>query len=327
MHNCGHCGMHEDVVHEKCRMKNVKQMDIVPGMKAGNLVNEFENSGVFGAGRIAKAVNIAESMVKDKDCKVFLGLAGAMVPGGMKNIIIDMLESGMIDVLVTTGANLTHDLIEALGHNHLQGSADADDAELNKDHIDRIYDSFMPNLVYETMEDFFAEHFDELAKETAIKDFLWKLGSLVPNEKKSILRTCFEKKIPVFCPAISDSGIGLMIWGNLAKGKKCGVNAFEDLKEMLDIAWTAKKTGVFYIGGGVPKNYIQQAMQFSPNAAEYGIQITMDRPEPGGSSGAELKEGISWGKMNKDAMFVNVICDATIAVPLIYAALKDRLGK
>jgi len=118
-----------------------------------------------------------------------------------------------------------------------------------------------------------------------------------------------------------------MIWGNLAKGKKCGVNAFEDLKEMLDIAWTAKKTGVFYIGGGVPKNYIQQAMQFSPNAAEYGIQITMDRPEPGGSSGAELKEGISWGKMNKDAMFVNVICDATIAVPLIYAALKDRLGK
>ena len=91
-----------------------------------------------------------------------------------------------------------------------------------------------------------------------------------------------------------------MIWNHLAKGENVEVKAFEDLKDILKIAWDSKKAGVIYLGGGVPKNYIQQAMQFSPNSASYGIQITMDRPESGGSSGAELREGISWGKMSKE---------------------------
>jgi deoxyhypusine synthase len=177
----------------------------------------------------------------------------------------------------------------------------------------------MKNEVYEGMEDFFNKHFDELKDTTNISEFLSKLGSLTPNN--SILRTCYDKNVPIFCPGIADSGIGLMIWGHLAKGKQTNINAFDDLKEILDIAWTCKKSGIFYIGGGVPKNYIQQAMQFSPKSASYGIQITMDRPEPGGSSGAELREGISWGKMNSEGEFVDVICDATIALPLIVAGL------
>ena len=99
-----------------------------------------------------------------------------------------------------------------------------------------------------------------------------------------------------------------------------------DLKEIMDISWTSKKAGVIYFGGGVPKNYIQQAMQLCPKSASYGVQVTMDRPEPGGSSGAELREGISWGKMNPKAKFVDLICDATIAMPVIYAALKERIN-
>ena len=152
---------------------------------------------------------------------------------------------------------------------------------------------------------------------------MWKIGELTPN--KSILKSCFDKKIPIFCPAISDSGIGLMVWGQLAKGRKIETNAFEDLKEIMDIAWTAKKAGVIYLGGGVPKNYIQQSMQLAPKSAEYGVQITMDRPEPGGSSGAELREGISWGKMNPKGNFVDVICDVTIALPIVFAAVKERV--
>ena len=309
-------------------MEKVKQMDIVKGMKVGDLVREMSNAGVFGAGRIAKSARIFEEMVKDKDCKVFLGVAGAMVPGGMKNIIIDMLESGHVDVFVTTGANLTHDLVEALGYSHFKGSANVSDAELHKKNIDRIYESYMPNEVYGKMEDFFREIFDELAKEKSIKDFLWKLGEKLKAKNKkgnrSILVSCYEKKIPLFCPALSDSGIGLMMWGNLAKGKSCQTGAFDDLKDMLSLAWDAKKAGVIYIGGGVPKNYIQQAMQFSKGAT-YGIQITTDRPESGGSSGAELREGISWGNMKEKGMFVEVICDATIALPLIYGAVKDKI--
>ena len=116
-----------------------------------------------------------------------------------------------------------------------------------------------------------------------------------------------------------------MIWGNLEKGKKIRVDAFDDMKEILRIAWDCKRAGVFYLGGGFPKNYIQQALQFSPKGASYGIQITMDRPEHGGSSGAELREGKSWGKLSKDAYFVDVICDVTISLPLIYAAVLQRL--
>jgi len=302
-------------------MKVVKQIDIKSEMKVKNLIKEMSESGVMGAGRIAKSADILKTMKKDKDCKVFFGLAGAMVPGGMKNIIIDMLKNGYIDVFVTTGANLTHDLIEAVGFNHYQGSSQADDKKLHKKGIDRIYDTFMPNKVYEKLEKFFNQHFDGLKDETNIKEFLWKIGKLI--KKESILKTCYEKKIPIFCPGIADSGIGLMMWGQLGKGKDIQLKAFEDLKDIMDISWTSKKSGIIYIGGGVPKNYIQQAMQVTKGAI-YGIQITTDRPESGGSSGAELKEGISWGKMNEKGKYVNVICDATIALPLIYAAVRGE---
>jgi deoxyhypusine synthase len=237
-----------------------------------------------------------------------------------------MLENGWINVFVTTGANLTHDLVEALGYRHYQGSKDVDDKALHKQNIDRIYEAYMPNEVYEKLESFCNGVFDNITNAEGvsnlnIKEFLWEFGRRVP--KGSILRVCADKQIPIFCPALSDSGIGLQVW-NYIQRKKLPVDAFEDLKEILDIAWTSKRAGVFYIGGGVPKNYIQQAMQFS-KAAAYGIQVTTDRPEPGGSSGAELRESISWGKLSEDAEYVDVLCDATIALPIIHAALKERL--
>ncbi|MBI4150046.1 deoxyhypusine synthase family protein [Candidatus Woesearchaeota archaeon] len=312
--------------HGRPSLKQVKQITIAGKMSVNELIAEMGQTGVMGSGRLGKAVDILETMRKDKDCTIFFGFAGAMVPGGMKNIIIDMLKHHVVDVLVTTGASLTHDFAEALGHAHYQGRADADDAALNKQHLDRMYDSYMPNEVYGGMEDFLHMHYDLLfGEEINITEFLRRLGSIMPTDHPSIIRACYEEKIPLFCPALADSGIGLMIWGQLAKGKKVKILAFDDLREILDIAWECKKAGVFYIGGGVPKNYIQQAMQFSPKAAEYGVQVTTDRPEYGGSSGAELREGVSWGKMNPSGNYVDVSCDATIALPLIYAALKERL--
>jgi len=237
----------------------------------------------------------------------------------MRNIIIEMLKNNYVDVFVTTGANLTHDLIEALGEKHYQGTENIDDRELNEQGIDRIYNVFMKNRVYEKLEDFFEKNWLEISKTSNIKEFLWKLGSLVGED--SILGICYKKKIPLFCPAIADSGIGLMVWGRKVQGKQINIDAFEDMKEIIDIAWTAKKRGVVYIGGGVPKNFIQQSLQFS-KGADYGIQITTDRAESGGSSGAPLREGISWGKMKKEGKYVNVFCDAVIALPLIYAFVK-----
>ena len=304
-------------------MKEIKPIRVEKGMKVSELVESMREAG-FGAKKIAEASRIMAEMFRDEGCKVFLGVAGAMVPAGMKHIILDMLD--YTDVFVTTGANLTHDLIESLGEKHYHGDELASDLELNREGIDRMYNVFMKNSVYEGLEEFFKGNFRELAKCSNIKNFLWKLGELIPgNSGESILKKCYEKKIPIFCPGIADSGIGLMMWGrifeNLEKNKT-NIDVFEDMNEIIDISWTAKKTGVAYIGGGLPKNFIQQALQFS-KGADYGIQITTDRPESGGSSGAPLREGISWGKMNPKARFVDVFCDATIALPLILGAVKS----
>lgn len=304
-------------------MKEIRHIKIKKWMKVGELVEGFSNLG-FVAREVANASEIFKRMIKDKDCTKFFGLAGAMVPAGMKEIIIDMLRNKAIDVLVTTGANLTHDLIESLGHKHYQGSGKVDDRELHKKKIDRIYDVYMSDVVYQDLERCFIKIFDKLPKECSIKEFIWEVGKNVPSAD-SILKTCYKLKIPIFCPALSDSGIGLMVWGRLAAGKKIRVDAFDDLKEMMRSAWDAKKSGVFYVGGGVPKNFIQQAMQFSPKGADYGIQITTDIPYFGGSSGAELREGISWGKLSERAVCADVRCDATIALPLIWAAVKEKL--
>lgn len=299
-------------------MEPVKQIKVRKGMKVSELLDEMKETA-FNARKIGEAAEILAEMTQDKECKLFLGLAGAMIPGGMKGIILDLLEH--TSVFVSTGANLTHDLIEALGYRHYQGDEKADDSELNKKGVDRIYDVFMENRVYEGLEKFFDKNWAEFEKCRTIKEFLWKIGELVDAKSENcILKKCYEKKIPIFCPAIADSGIGLMVWGKKAAGKKIFIDAFEDMKEIIDISWKTKKKGVFYIGGGVPKNFIQQSMQFSTPAA-YGIQISTDKEEFGGSSGAKLKEGISWGKMHKKGKFVSIVCDATIALPLIVSKI------
>ncbi|HLC56473.1 MAG TPA: deoxyhypusine synthase family protein [Candidatus Nanoarchaeia archaeon] len=299
----------------------IKQFKGKKGLKVDELLYQYKDLG-HQAKKLGEAADIIVEMIKDKECKVFLGLAGALVPGGMRLILKDMIERGWIDVFVTTGANMTHDLAEDLGHKHIYVDEKSDDKELNKKGLDRMYNTAMPNKVYEDIEDLFVKNWDEIEKCKDVKEFLWTIGKITPGD--GILKTCYKKKIPIFCPAISDSGIGLMVWGRIVDNKKINVNAFEDLKEILDIAWTAKKTGVIYLGGGTPKNYIQQAMQFSKGAS-YGVQITMDSAEWGGSSGAPLKEGISWGKLKYKANYVDVKCDVTIALPLIYSALIDRI--
>ena len=293
-------------------------------MKVSELVDEMKGAG-FGARKIGKASEVLKKMFQDKDCKVFLGLAGAMVPGGMKQIIIDLVKEDRINVLVTTGANLTHDLIEALGDSHFHCDT-WDDEKFNEKDYDRIYNVLMKNQVYEKLENFFQKNWEEIKKAKNIKELIETLGSLLPENSNSILRVCYDKKIPIFCPSLADSGIGLMIWGRKASGKEISIDAFDDMKDIIDVSWTSKKTGVIYLGGGVPKNFIQQSLQFS-KGADYGIQITTDPVSPGGSSGAPLEEGKSWGKLKKDAEYVDVFCDVTIAFPLIYAAAKSEIEK
>ena len=297
-------------------MEEVKSIKVSKEMNVSQLVEQMSKTG-FGARKIGLASEIATKMFEDKECKVFLGVAGAMVPAGMKQIFIDLVDKGFVDIFVTTGANLTHDLIEALGNSHYHCDS-WNDEKFNEKGYDRIYNVLMKNGVYEDLENFFVGNWESFQGIKKIKDFLFKIGELLPENSNSILRKCYDKKIPIYCPGISDSGIGLMVWGRLTSGKKIDVGAFDDMEDIIDFSWTSKKKGVIYVGGGLPKNFIQQSLQFS-TAANYGIQITTDKASSGGSSGAPLEEGKSWGKMEKDATYVDVPCDATIALPLIFS--------
>jgi len=297
-------------------MNEIKPIKLKQDIKVTELVEQMKNAG-FGARKIGIASDIAKKMFSEKNCTVFMGLAGAMVPAGMKQIIIDLIDNKNIDILVTTGANLTHDLIEALGDKHYQCNT-WNDEELHQKGYDRIYNVLMKNEVYEKLENFFEQNWEQLNKSKNIKELIETIGNLLPENSNSVLKTCSKNKIPIYCPALTDSGIGLMIWGRIASGKKISIDAFEDMKEIIDTAWTSEKKGIIYIGGGTPKNFIQQSLQFS-SGANYGIQITTDSAEGGGSSGAPLEEGKSWGKLKTNAEFVDVKCDATIALPLIFS--------
>ncbi len=301
-------------------LRKVNQYEITENTDIIELINSLKETG-FNAKRLALACEIYNEMINIEDCVKFFGLAGALVPAGLQRNIYDFIKEGFIDILVTTGATLTHDLAEALGFHHLQGNIELnelDDKGLHKEEINRIYDVFMPNKVYEGIEEFVSKlKIPDI--QMSISSFLKFLGNQLPRNSCSILRVCYDKDIPIFCPAFTDSGLAMQLGFH---HQKLNLNHFADMLEMVNLAWEAKTAGICIVGGGVPKNFIMQALQFCPNSATYAIQITMDRPESGGLSGATLREAISWGKINEKAKYSTVISDATIALPLIFWFLK-----
>jgi len=307
----------------KKKMKKVHQFRIDEKDDIVDLISSLKDTG-FNAKRLAVACEIYKKMIQDKDCVKFFGLAGALVPAGMQKVIHDFIEEGFVDVLVTTGASLTHDIAEILGYHHLQGELSAievDDSKLHNQELNRIYDVFLPNKVYEGIEDFVSKL--EISDENMpVSSFLKFLGNKLPENESSILKICAEKNVPIFCPAFTDSGLALQLGFH---HQNLNLNHFKDMLKMVDLAWGTKRAGVCIVGGGVPKNFIMQSLQFCPNSAQYAIQITMDRPEQGGLSGATLSEAISWGKVSEEAELSTVISDATIALPLIlWYLLKSK---
>ena len=301
-------------------MEEVNQFKIEENDDIVKLMSSLKSTG-FNAKRLAIACDIYKQMIRDKDCVKFFGLAGALVPAGMQKIIHDFIEEGYIDILVTTGASLTHDIAETLGFHHLQGNlkvTEMSDSELHNQDLNRIYDVFLPNKVYEGIEGFVSK-LEIPDPNMPVSSFLKFLGDKLPKNDNSILKICSEKNIPIFCPAFTDSGLALQLGFH---HQNLNFNHFMDMLKMVDLAWDAKKAGVCIVGGGVPKNFIMQSLQFCPNSALYAIQITMDRPEQGGLSGATLTEAVSWGKVNEKAKYSTVIADATIALPLILWYLK-----
>ncbi|MCD5410010.1 MAG: deoxyhypusine synthase [Methanocellales archaeon] len=303
--------------------KPIKQIRLESDMTINQLIEEMRGAA-FGAGRLAEAVDIYEAMLRDDGTK-FFGFAGAMVPAGMRQIVVDLIKDQQIDVLVTTGANIVHDLIEAFGGRHYKGTEQVDDLELGRRQINRIFDVFIPERHFTVFEDRLLDIFADIDRECmGIRELLTEIGMRV-KDPNSIISMATEKNVPIFCPAIADSAIGLQAW-LYTQTKKLDVDTFKDMREFMDICYNAKKTGAMFVGGGVPKNFILQSMLVTPRAGfDYAIQLTIDRAETGGLSGATLDEAKSWGKVGEDAHTVTVYADATIALPIIIAAVKERL--
>ena len=311
----------------------VKHIKINGTLTVDQLMQQFKNSGSFGAGRLAVACDIYEKMVRDKECTIFLALSGAVVPAGMRTLVTDLIRSRLVDVIVSTGASMVHDAIEALNGHNYKGSWIVDDHELYKYHIFRIYDVFVPEEDYVRLDYELAEMYREVAAEKrgeslSSNEFAWELGKRL-RDPNSILRAAYEEEVPIFIPAVRDSEFGFIHWLHASqKNQKdtLQVDAFKDVPLICEICGKSPKNGMIVIGGGVPRNTVQSAALASKKALDYAIVITMDRPETGGLSGATLAETISWGKVKSEADKVMVIGDALMIFPIIVASVVERLG-
>jgi len=308
-------------------------MRLKPKMTVNQLIEQFENSGSFGAGRLAAACDVYERMIRDEQCTIFLALAGAMVPAGLRATIADLIRKRMIDALVSTGANMVHDLIEALGGHHYKGHWFVDDFLLYRYHIYRIYDIFVPEEDFVKADETLIETFDEIAnhseKDTySTNELMREIGSRL-KDPESIVRAAYEANVPVFLPAMRDSEFAYIhrVHSHHSEGRELTVDAFREVPEMLTIMERSPHIGMIVIGGGVPRNSVQHAALMTGKGLDYAVIITTDRPESGGLSGSTLEETISWGKVKRKADKTMVVSDALIAFPLIVAAVLERLGE
>ncbi|MGB9676686.1 MAG: deoxyhypusine synthase [Candidatus Bathyarchaeales archaeon] len=312
----------------------VKHIKINGKLTVDQLIQQFKNAGSFGAGRLATACDIYERMLRDKECTIFLSLAGAVVPAGMRTLIADITRKRLVDVIVSTGANMVHDAIEALGGHHYKGHWAVDDWLLYKYHIYRIYDVFVPEEDFSRLDYRVAEIYEEIAAERkgeslSSREFAWELGKRL-NDPNSILRAAYEANVPIFLPAVRDSEFGFIHWLHAVKENlrsRLVVDAFKDVPEIVEICKSSPKNGMIVIGGGVPRNTVQSAALAAKKGMDYAIIITMDRPETGGLSGSTLSETVSWGKVKSKADKVMVIGDAMIVFPVIVASAIERLGE
>ncbi|HMK95178.1 MAG TPA: deoxyhypusine synthase family protein [Candidatus Limnocylindrales bacterium] len=312
----------------------VKHIKINGAQTVDQLMQQFKNSGSLSAGRLATACDIYQKMLKDEGCTIFLALSGAVVPAGMRTLITDLIRKRFIDVIVTTGASMVHDAIEAIGGHHYKGNLAVNDAELYKYHLFRIYDILVPEEDYVKLDFKLSEIYDDIAREhkgesLASNDFSWEIGKRLPD-KNSILRAAYEENVPIFMPAIRDSEFGFIHWLHSAQINPKPVlllDAFKDVPTICGICSKSLKNGMIVIGGGVPRNTIQSSALASKKGLDYGIVITLDRPETGGLSGSTLEETVSWGKMKGEADHVMVIGEALMVFPFLVASVTERLGE
>lgn len=283
----------------------------------------------FSSRDTANAADILLKMVKDKDCTNILTLAGSTSAGGCMQVYVDMVRNNMIDVIVATGASIIDmDFFEAIGFKHYIGRTDVSDKKLREFYIDRIYDTFIDEDDLQVCDSTIKAIADTLEpRPYSSREFIQELGKyLVGNavKKNSLVQTCYERNVPIFCPAFSDSSAGFGLvkhqWEN--PDRHVSIDSVRDFRELTMIKMQADTSGLFMIGGGVPKNFAQdtvvcaEILGKSVPMHKYAVQITVADVRDGACSSSTLQEASSWGKV--DTKYEQMVyAEATTVLPLI----------
>ena len=307
--------------------KEVEHIDIT-SFDARKIISSMEKMS-FVSRETANAANIFNDMIRDKDCTIFLTLAGSTSAAGCMHIYRDMIKYNMVDAIVATGASIIDmDFFEALGFKHYQGSQFQDDKELRKNYIDRIYDTYIDEDELKMCDKTIEEIADSLeARSYTSREFIHEIGKYLKSnakKKNSLIETAYDNEVPIFCPAFTDSsaGFGLVMHQERNPKKHLTIDSIREFRELTEIKIRSKDSGLFMIGGGVPKNFIQDTVICAELLGKevamhkYAIQITVADSRDGACSSSTLKEASSWGKVDvaKEQM---VFAEATSVLPLI----------
>ena len=307
--------------------KPVEHIDITK-FDARPIISSMEKMS-FVSRETANAAKIYNEMLSEKDCTIFLTLAGSTSAAGCMHIYRDLVKYNMVDAIVATGASIIDmDFFEALGFKHYQGSQFQDDTELRKNYIDRIYDTYIDEEELQHCDKVIGEIADTLEpRPYTSREFISELGKyLKKNAKKkgSLIEMSYDYQVPIFCPAFTDSsaGFGLVMHQEKNPKKHMTIDSIREFRELTEIKIKSKGSGLLMIGGGVPKNFIQDtvicAELLGKDVAmhKYAIQITVADTRDGACSSSTLKEASSWGKVDtsKEQM---VFAEATSVIPLI----------
>ncbi|MEX2261975.1 MAG: deoxyhypusine synthase family protein [Bryobacteraceae bacterium] len=326
---------HSSAPEAKQRILSVPTRPFEPnGASSATEILERMQGTAFQGKQLGVAFEVWKKMLAD-DCTIMMGMSGAMVPAGMRRLVVRMIENRLIDCLVSTGANFFHDLHETLGNYHYQGSHKMDDVELAENLVDRMYDVLADEERFREHDQWigrFAAQLDQ-ARPYTTREFLNLLGHELARHasEDGIVSAAAKAGIPLYCPAVADSSIGI----GIAVNRYAGNNRFTfdvigDVIETAQIAAESPSTGVIYFGGGTPKNFVQQTevtaiiMNSGVTGHKYAVQVVTDAPHWGGLSGCTFEEAQSWGKIAKDASMVTCHCDSTIAMPILVSALLEQ---
>ena len=307
----------------------VEPFTVERGLSTDQVLLRMERISFQGR-NLATAHRVWQKMLED-DVTIFLGMAGALSAGGLRLIVAHLIANRYVDCLVSTGANLYHDLHETRGQRHYLGSPHVDDAALAEERIDRVYDTFASEEEFIGNDNWIADFAATLdPRPYTTREFLHLLGGHLWNTsgQDGILTAAYRANVPIFCPAIADSSIGMGLSQGRHKRPGAGfIDIIGDIVESANLIIRRPKTASIVLGGGTPKNFINQASvqaEFYSDQVgghRYALQIVTDVPYFGGASGSSLEEAQSWGKLATDAARVSVQADATIALPILVSAL------